>query len=1000
MANATVFSTQGENLDIQELLNLYKLDQIIKSQLFYLNDSQKHSLASLSVFPHRNPKPCLACCVNLSAYMALSSPILALLNEPDYGLKEHALHALNNSVDEIWPEVADHLAQIEELFEDPSFPAQTLAALVASKVYYHLGDFDQSVQFALHAGKYLDMSSGTEYSNTIVAKAIRHYVDLRQQEYDAGEPATIDAKLVSSIELLLENCVKCGQTIMALGVALEARRLDIVEAILKEKDDLEYFYSVFDSCTRLVNHREFRNRVLTTLHELLTTGGGPGDAMLVTKIIVQLDRADLAIQLFEDLVDRDVALAYQIAFDLVTGASQELLAKTSVAFASAADQRRAKLVKVLSGVPTCDYEITFLQRNNHADMTVLNRTKAAFDARNSMFHSAVSFQSAFLLVGTTCDTFFRENIDWLGRAQHWTKFTATAALGVIHRGNLTQGRRILKPYLPGGQGSSSHSRGGSLYGLGLVFAGFGAEVLEYLQSQIGGSSLDETQDRSDDEDVALHGACLGVGLAAMRTGNVEVYENLRTVLYTDSAIAGEAAGLAMGLVMLGSRSEMAEEEMLQYSHDTKHEKIIHSLAMGLALLNYGKEEGSDALVDRLMAEQEPLLRYGGCFTLALAYAGTGSNKAIRKLLHTAVSDASDDVRRAAVMGLGFILLRNPSALPRMVELLSESHNPHVRYGTTMALGVACAGTAMTAAVDLLEPMMKDPVDFVRQGAMIALAMIQIQQTDQTPRVSGLREQFANVISAKHEDAMAKFGAALALGIIDAGGCNATISLENPQTGNLNMKAVAGLAVFLQYWYWFPLAHFLSLAFTPTTVVGVNEDLKIPEFKIDCTESRSLFGYPPRLEEENSKAPEQLVTAILSTTLKDKRRARARAIAKGEPEPEDKMVIDEAADGQAEKSDEKENGGETKAESEVPVESGPYLIDNMSRVVPWQRQYIEFGSSPFQPVVKHTPSGVIVVRQTKEGEYPVIKTLRQASNIEDETEEAPLPRPFIVRNREE
>ena len=91
--------------------------------------------------------------------------------------------------------------------------------------------------------------------------------------------------------------------------------------------------------------------------------------------------------------------------------------------------------------------------------------------------------------------------------------------------------------------------------------------------------------------------------------------------------------------------------------------------------------------------QDSLLRYGGMFTIALAYAGTASNKAIRKLLHVAVSDVSDDVRRAAVSALGFVMFRNHHQVPRVVQLLSESYNPHVRHGATLALGISCAGTA-------------------------------------------------------------------------------------------------------------------------------------------------------------------------------------------------------------------------------------------------------------------------------------------------------------------
>lgn len=82
------------------------------------------------------------------------------------------------------------------------------------------------------------------------------------------------------------------------------------------------------------------------------------------------------------------------------------------------------------------------------------------------------------------------------------------------------------------------------------------------------------------------------------------------------------------------------------------------------------------------------------YTIAMAYAGTGNNKAMRKLLHVAVSDVNNDVRRAAVQSLGFLLFRTPEQVPSVVSLLSESYNPHVRCGAAMALGIACAGTGL------------------------------------------------------------------------------------------------------------------------------------------------------------------------------------------------------------------------------------------------------------------------------------------------------------------
>lgn len=83
----------------------------------------------------------------------------------------------------------------------------------------------------------------------------------------------------------------------------------------------------------------------------------------------------------------------------------------------------------------------------------------------------------------------------------------------------------------------------------------------------------------------------------------DVYDDLRDVLYHDSAIAGEAAGYAMGLLMLGTGSSKALDEMLQYAHETQHEKIIRGLAVGISLLFYGKEEAADGVIEILTSDK-------------------------------------------------------------------------------------------------------------------------------------------------------------------------------------------------------------------------------------------------------------------------------------------------------------------------------------------------------------------------------------------------------------
>lgn len=777
------------------------------------------------------------------------------------------------------------------------------------------------------------------------------------------------------------------------------------------------------------------------------------DYFSIAKCIVYLNEHTMASDMLVQLVKKgdptSTATSYQIAFDLYDNSTQEFLKKVreelpampeaetaqpadsaeeapepkesdqllkelndsaGVPASALEDDQHKKeealtpeaqkafdsVREILSGTKTIELGLEFLFRSNRTDMAVLNKIRDSLEARNSIFHTAVTLATAFMHAGTTHDKFFRENLDWLAKAVNWSKFTATAALGVIHRGNLGQGLKLLDPYLPkeqiaGSNPSSAYSQGGSLYALGLIYANHETFALDVIREHF----------KKATEEVVQHGGALGLGVAGMATGDDSIYEDLKSVLYTDSALNGEAVGIAMGLIMLGTGNIKALEDMIQYAHDTQHEKIVRGLALGMALIMYGRQEGADELVNGLLDDPDPILRYGGIQTLSLAYCGTGSNKAVRKLLHVAVSDVSDDVRRIAVMSLGFILFRKPSNVPRMVELLSESYNPHVRYGAAMALGISCAGTGLDEAIDLLEPMIKDPTDFVRQGALIALSMIMVQQNEvMNPKVSTIRKTLMKAITDRHEDAMTKFGSAIALGIIDAGGRNCTISLQT-QTGNLNMAGIVGMAVFTQYWYWFPLTHFLSLSFAPTAVVGLDQDLEIPSFKFHSATRPSLFDYPPEQEAKQEDAPEKVKTAVLSTTAQAKRRAQKKEkqqrresmdIDQTPTTPKtsnlgEKMELDEPA-GKEDNQEAEKPDGEKKLEGEASSESAKkkmekekvgYQLENMSRVLPAQRKFISFPDGRYRPVKKPT-GGVVLLTDTTPSEPKSLMELKAKKKV--------------------
>ncbi|KUI55760.1 26S proteasome regulatory subunit rpn2 [Cytospora mali] len=873
----------------------------------------------------------------------------------------------------------------------------------------------------------------------------------------ASLPGSSELALQRVIERLLDACLKEGRYRQVVGIAVEAKNLAVLRRVIKEASEdekrskgktqepgqgpaeelMEYALSI---CMDIVQERSLRTEILGLILELLNDIPNP-DYFSIAKCVVYLDSDEEASKMLKQLVTKgdpnSIANAYQIAFDLYDNGTQEFLGKVIGALPSGEPPKKpeaedkgeqpaesepllndqeqphqdevpeelAKVYKnirdILDGSKAIKLNLEFLYRNNHTDLSILNKVRDSLEARNSIFHTAVTFCNAFMNAGTTHDKFFRDNLEWLGKAVNWSKFTATAALGVIHRGNLTQSRKLLEPYLPRTSGINSgsiYSQGGALYAYGLIHANHGADALEYLRGQF----------TAAEQEVIQHGGALGLGIAGMATGSETIFENLRDVLFADSALNGEAIGLAMGLIMLGTGNANALQVMYTYAHDTTHEKIVRGCALGMALIMYGRQEGADVMIEGLLNDPDPSLRYGGILTIAMAYCGTGSNKAIRKLLHTAVSDVNDDVRRIAVMSLGFILFRKPGSVPRMVELLSESYNPHVRYGSAMALGISCAGTGLDEAIDLLEPMMKDPTDFVRQGALISLAMIMVQQNEvMNPKVAAIRKTLKKVVGDRHEDAMTKFGASLALGIIDAGGRNCSIGLQT-QTGNLNMPAIVGMAVFTQYWYWFPFTHFLSLAFVPTSIIGLDHELEIPSFKFHCATRPSLFDYPPEQEVKAEEGPTLVTAAVLSTTAQAKRRAQKKekaarresmdisstpTTAKAAIPSGDKMDLDDDKTKKlADESTERKEGEGEKEASATPdpkrkaeKEKVGYEMENMSRVLPGQLKYISFPAGRYKPVKK--PTGGPLLLQDTQPDEP--KALVEEKLKKVTTERAPV-----------
>jgi len=354
---------------------------------------------------------------------------------------------------------------------------------------------------------------------------------------------------------------------------------------------------------------------------------------------------------------------------------------------------------------------------------------------------------------------------------------------------------------------------------------------------------------------------------------------------------------------------------------------------------------------------------------------------VKKLLRIAVTDNVDDVRRAAVISLGFVLCGYPELSIEVLQLLEDSYNPHVRYGVALALGIACAGTGSIDAINSLKPLTVDPEGFVRQGALIASALILVQQTENThPKVKEFTELYEKILRDRYAPELTKLGAILAQGIINSGGRNVTITSKS-RAGHIWAQGVVGLFLFTHYWYWYPMALCLPLAFAPTCVIAVNKNLKVPELSFTSHCKPSLFAYPKPIDRSSEKVERKRCSnAILSFAFRNL--AKRLKIS-------DKEIRKFTGELDSDKEKEKPKPPQEKPAEALIPEPNSHLLRNPARCLKEQLKYLEWGvNNRWEPVnrLAVNKGGFVVLKDLKpeaavvEVEQPSYDPALQIENV--------------------
>jgi 26S proteasome regulatory subunit N2 len=154
---------------------------------------------------------------------------LALLQEDDIDIKSLALDKVNILVDEYWAEISDYIKDLEDLYHSGRLPAkQHLIALILSKIFYNLEDYNQAIEWALEASDRFEIQEKSQFVNTILKKIIEKYISISHKNFFSEEKQQIDGRILKIVDRIFNRSLENKAFNQAIGFSLETYDLDRV----------------------------------------------------------------------------------------------------------------------------------------------------------------------------------------------------------------------------------------------------------------------------------------------------------------------------------------------------------------------------------------------------------------------------------------------------------------------------------------------------------------------------------------------------------------------------------------------------------------------------------------------------------------------------------------------------------------------------------------------------------------------------------------------------
>ena len=378
--------------------------------------------------------------------------------------------------------------------------------------------------------------------------------------------------------------------------------------------------------------------------------------------------------------------------------------------------------------------------------------------------------------------------------------STVASLGMLLHRDVETGLDKINPFT---YADEEQIRAGAMLAIGIINSGV------QMADDTARGLLAES-DVLENKSVAIKTAAI-MGLGLSHAGSsIEDFIDLLSPIIEDSSLdmqLSAMAALSLGIVFIGSSDGGISETIIQtmFDEDRKNEsksKWARFMALGLALLYFGKQEDVDVVLETLKAMDHPMAKPTAVLAEVCAYAGTGSVLKLQELLHICNEhiegddDKKDDELLQAYAVIGLAVVAMGEEVGQDMVLRTFGHLMHygeanIRRAVPLAMGLISPSNPQMKVYDTLSRYSHDNDNDVAINAIFAMGLLGAGTNN--ARLAQLLRQLA---SYYHRDQNSLFMVRIAQGLLHMGKGTVSVNPFHTDRQILSRVAASGLLTVL------------------------------------------------------------------------------------------------------------------------------------------------------------------------------------------------------------